>query len=286
MFASVAARSCLVYRRQYRRFLEQHSKRCSLSSRASRTRVSLAGASSRSWGPAATIAVTVAAAAILASNQQLTEDIDSLGLEFQSRVKCDFLFLPSFASRRRNSPEVQQKQASRKRNNTMELIESFSAAERSDEKSLDASLAKGGAITATPANTTSSPAASKHLTVDSRYEIDWQNRLGVGAFGGVFEGIHRITKRHVAVKQIPKQCTEYATFQREMDALARIAKAGGHPNINTLRETFVGGSGNESGSSNEEGEPDDNYYLVLDLITGTEMFDHLCEKGAYSEGKR
>ena len=72
----------------------------------------------------------------------------------------------------------------------------------------------------------------------------------------------------VAVKQISKEYTDDAAFQREMDAFLHIRKVGGHPNICGLRETF-----DEGGF----------YYLILDLIQGGEMFDHLMKDGAYSE---
>jgi serine/threonine protein kinase len=71
-----------------------------------------------------------------------------------------------------------------------------------------------------------------------------------------------------AVKQISKQYTNDTTFQREMDAFMHMRKWGGHPNICGLRENF------------DEG---DFYYLILDLIQGGEMFDHLIKDGAYSE---
>ena len=53
-----------------------------------------------------------------------------------------------------------------------------------------------------------------------------------------------------------------------MDAFLHIRKSGGHPNLCGLRENF------------DEG---DFYYLVLDLVRGGEMFDHLIKDGAYSE---
>ena len=72
----------------------------------------------------------------------------------------------------------------------------------------------------------------------------------------------------VAVKQISKKYTDDSAFEREMDAFLHIRKKGGHPNICGLRENF------------EEGG---YYYLILDLIQGGEMFDHLVKDGAYSE---
>jgi hypothetical protein len=107
--------------------------------------------------------------------------------------------------------------------------------------------------------------------IDSKYKVDWNQPIGMGTFGAVFKATDRKSGQTVAVKKIPKHYTNFATFQREMDALLHISKEGGHPNINALREHFVGENG------------DDSYYLVLDMIEGGEMFDHLCAKGPYSE---
>ena len=62
--------------------------------------------------------------------------------------------------------------------------------------------------------------------------------------------------------------TDNDTFLKEMRALLHIKAYGGHPHISALREYF------------EEG---DYYYLILDLVSGGEMFDHLVTLGAYSE---
>lgn len=65
-----------------------------------------------------------------------------------------------------------------------------------------------------------------------------------------------------------QEFTEHVEFQREMNALLHIRSNGGHPNICMLRENF---------------DEEDDYLLVLDLVMGKEMFDHLIEHGAYSE---
>lgn len=70
------------------------------------------------------------------------------------------------------------------------------------------------------------------------------------------------------MKEISKQYTSDSTFQQEMNAFFHIRSSGGHPNICGMREYF------------DEGE---FYYLVLDLVQGGEMFDHLIDDGAYSE---
>ena len=49
---------------------------------------------------------------------------------------------------------------------------------------------------------------------------------------------------------------------------------GGHPHICALREHFEG---------RDEVDDDECYYLILDLVGGGEMFEHLVNHGAYSE---
>jgi predicted Ser/Thr protein kinase len=105
-------------------------------------------------------------------------------------------------------------------------------------------------------------------TLTSKYEVQWGEFLGEGAFGQVFLAKDRKTGEAVAVKKMPQNMTDNVSFQREMDALLRLRDEGGHPHICGLRENY---------------EEDEHYYLVLDLVSGGEMFDHLCEKGAYSE---
>eukprot|EP00532_Pseudo-nitzschia_australis_P002407 CAMPEP_0168184690 /NCGR_PEP_ID=MMETSP0139_2-20121125/13383_1 /TAXON_ID=44445 /ORGANISM="Pseudo-nitzschia australis, Strain 10249 10 AB" /LENGTH=793 /DNA_ID=CAMNT_0008106347 /DNA_START=119 /DNA_END=2500 /DNA_ORIENTATION=+ len=108
---------------------------------------------------------------------------------------------------------------------------------------------------------------AKHSLRDL-YDIKWNRPLGEGGFGAVYLGQEKKTGDLAAVKEISKEYTNDSTFQREMNAFWHIRKAGGHPNICGMRENF------------DEG---DFYYLVLDLVQGGEMFDHLIEDGAYSE---
>jgi serine/threonine protein kinase len=72
----------------------------------------------------------------------------------------------------------------------------------------------------------------------------------------------------VALKKISKRYTNLFTFQTETQALLRIYDNGGHPNISGLRDMY---------------EDHSHFYLILDLINGGEMFDHLSNDGAYSE---
>jgi serine/threonine protein kinase len=72
----------------------------------------------------------------------------------------------------------------------------------------------------------------------------------------------------VALKKISRRYTNSSTFKTETDALLRIYDNGGHPNISGLRDMY---------------EDHNHYYLILDLVTGGEMFEHLINYGAYSE---
>ena len=80
----------------------------------------------------------------------------------------------------------------------------------------------------------------------------------------VYVAKHRKTGELVALKKISKKFTNDTGFQREMDAFLRIRNNGGHPNICGLHDCF---------------DSKEYYYLTLDLISGGEMFDHLCNNG-------
>jgi hypothetical protein len=97
--------------------------------------------------------------------------------------------------------------------------------------------------------------AKKH-TLASLYTVDWDAPpIGSGAFGHVLLATHKQSGDRVALKRIPKKLASREDFQREMEALLRIQKWGGHPHICALREHFDEGG---------------YYYLILDLIEGGE----------------
>ena len=110
--------------------------------------------------------------------------------------------------------------------------------------------------------------SSAKSTLKSRYDVQWRTPIGEGGFGAVYLATDRKTKERVAIKQIAKSFTDNASFQREMNAFLHIRQNGSHPNICGLIENF------------DEGK---YYYLVLDLVSGGEMFDHLINNGAFSE---
>jgi len=101
-----------------------------------------------------------------------------------------------------------------------------------------------------------------------KYKVDWNTVLGEGAYGSVHPARLALTGEKVALKKISKRYTNSSDFFSETDALLRIYDNGGHPNISGLRDMY---------------EDYKDYYLVMDLITGGELFDHLSNDGAYSE---
>eukprot|EP00934_Nitzschia_sp_Nitz4_P004149 Nitzschia sp. Nitz4//scaffold135_size62275//2907//5329//NITZ4_006343-RA/size62275-augustus-gene-0.7-mRNA-1//-1//CDS//3329535542//4139//frame0 len=109
--------------------------------------------------------------------------------------------------------------------------------------------------------------ATTQATLESKYDVN-PDPIGEGSFGQVFVARDRETGELVAVKKIWKEFSDNHDFVREMGALLRIRQQGGHPHICQLRENF---------------EEDGSFSLVFDLIKGGEMFDHLVERGAYSE---
>ena len=101
----------------------------------------------------------------------------------------------------------------------------------------------------------------------SLYDID-PVPLGEGSFGEVYAVTDKRTGERLALKKIGKEFTDKVEFQKEMNALLHVRACGGHPNVCMLRENF---------------ETQDNFILILDLIRGGELFDHLINHGAYSE---
>lgn len=108
---------------------------------------------------------------------------------------------------------------------------------------------------------------STKQTLESKYELN-PEPIGEGAFGQVFVARDKTTGELVAVKKIWKEYSDNHDFVREMNALLHIQAHGGHPHICQLRENFD--------------EPE-HFALVLDLIKGGEVFEHLVQTGAYSE---
>lgn len=98
--------------------------------------------------------------------------------------------------------------------------------------------------------------------MNAKYLVDWSTVLGEGAYGSVHPARLRATGEKVALKKISRHYTNASGFKTETDALLRIYDNGGHPNISGLRDMY---------------EDHNYYYLILDLVTGGEMFEVRCQ---------
>jgi calcium/calmodulin-dependent protein kinase I len=108
---------------------------------------------------------------------------------------------------------------------------------------------------------------SRFLTkdhVDKYYEL--KEDLGSGNFSVVKLGVNRKTGEEVAVKVIDKKRVgqKKEMIQTEVEILQRVHS----PYIIQLKEMF---------------ETSTHLYLVMELVSGGELFDRIVEKGSYSE---
>jgi hypothetical protein len=84
--------------------------------------------------------------------------------------------------------------------------------------------------------------------------------IGAGGFGVVCVGAHRETGETVAIKQMPKKAVKEWKVQQEIEIL-RLA--GEHRNIIGFRDVF---------------QDEDNWYIVMEMAEGGELFDRLVEQ--------
>uniref|UniRef100_A0A7S3L0D0 cGMP-dependent protein kinase n=1 Tax=Amphora coffeiformis TaxID=265554 RepID=A0A7S3L0D0_9STRA len=121
------------------------------------------------------------------------------------------------------------------------------------------------------AATSSTPSASSPTFADKYYINPDDPPLGEGAYATVYLGVDRQTGEKVAVKRFPRPVTHATVFQREMRVLQYVLQFGGHPHICGLHDFFA------------DDDSDADYQVVVDFVSGGEMFDHLINNGAYSE---
>jgi len=92
-------------------------------------------------------------------------------------------------------------------------------------------------------------------------------QLGSGAFSVVKEATHKKNGEKVAIKIIKKTTVageDIKLLRREIANLKTLD----HPNIMKLFEVY---------------EDKDQFYLVMELVVGKELFDKIVERGQYSE---
>jgi len=121
------------------------------------------------------------------------------------------------------------------------------------------------ASTETGSNTQKSKPSDKLVEVSDVYIIG--EELGRGAFSIVRKGKNKKTGQQVAVKTIEKKFVEKQDLMlltREIEIMKKV----NHPNVLKLYEVF---------------ETDETISLVMELVTGGELFYKIVEKGNYSE---
>eukprot|EP01102_Stenamoeba_stenopodia_P019877 TRINITY_DN7598_c0_g1_i1.p1 TRINITY_DN7598_c0_g1~~TRINITY_DN7598_c0_g1_i1.p1 ORF type:complete len:522 (+),score=113.56 TRINITY_DN7598_c0_g1_i1:345-1910(+) len=102
-------------------------------------------------------------------------------------------------------------------------------------------------------------------------KYDLRDTLGSGAFATVRLGISRATGEKFAIKIIDKKKFQMNNGCQRKDALmdeVKILMAVNHPNIIGIKEMF---------------DTPKTLYLVLELVTGGELFDQIIKVGRYTE---
>ncbi|KAJ8257408.1 hypothetical protein GJAV_G00185280 [Gymnothorax javanicus] len=106
----------------------------------------------------------------------------------------------------------------------------------------------------------------KKKTSEIKENYDFKEVLGTGAFSEVVLAEEKVTHRLVAIKCIPKKALEGKenSIENEIAVLHKIK----HTNIVSLEDIF---------------ESKSHLYLVMQLVSGGELFDRIVEKGFYTE---
>ncbi|XP_050529304.1 calcium/calmodulin-dependent protein kinase type 1 isoform X4 [Daktulosphaira vitifoliae] len=107
--------------------------------------------------------------------------------------------------------------------------------------------------------------SEKTQSIDDKYEV--KDLLGTGAFSEVRLAVSKERPNEMyAVKIIDKKALKGKedSLDNEIKVLRRLT----HPNIVQLLETF---------------EDKSKVYLIMELVTGGELFDRIVQKGSYTE---
>ncbi|HRI06301.1 MAG TPA: serine/threonine-protein kinase, partial [Nannocystaceae bacterium] len=105
--------------------------------------------------------------------------------------------------------------------------------------------------------------------IAERYRVI--NRIGRGGMGTVYLGEHTTVGRKVAIKVLTHQWSRNELVAKRFRAEARAASAAGHPNI---IEVFDAGE-----------LPDGRLYLVMEYLTGRNLYDEIQELGTLPVGR-
>ncbi|CAM9347117.1 unnamed protein product [Bubo scandiacus] len=106
----------------------------------------------------------------------------------------------------------------------------------------------------------------KKRTEDIRHIYNFREVLGTGAFSEVVLAEEKATRKLVAIKCIAKKALEgkETSIENEIAVLHKIK----HPNIVALDDIY---------------ESSTHLYLIMQLVSGGELFDRIVEKGFYTE---
>jgi serine/threonine protein kinase len=120
-----------------------------------------------------------------------------------------------------------------------------------------------------PSPASSSIPPSSTFSIEDLYEVE--RVLGEGAYGVCYQARRRSDGTLVAIKTMPRSLTGKTDFEREVAALQLLGRHpnGPHTHIVQLYDLHRDAR---------------NYYLVMELISGGELFEHLVDHGPYSEG--
>ncbi|XP_056589279.1 calcium/calmodulin-dependent protein kinase IGb isoform X2 [Triplophysa dalaica] len=94
--------------------------------------------------------------------------------------------------------------------------------------------------------------------------FEFMEVLGSGAFAEVFMVKERKTGKHFAMKCVKKKSKRDLILENEIAVLRRIQ----HENVVCLEDFY---------------ESRTHYYLVMQLVSGGELFDRILDRGVYSE---
>ncbi|KNC53649.1 CAMK/CAMK1 protein kinase [Thecamonas trahens ATCC 50062] len=90
--------------------------------------------------------------------------------------------------------------------------------------------------------------------------------LGKGSFAEVYDATRKSDGAELAIKAIDTRASNFEP--EDLDIEIKVLMKVNHPNIIKLYEVF---------------ESEDHFYMVLEKVDGGELFDHIIERGHYSE---
>ncbi|KAK2821039.1 hypothetical protein Q5P01_023998 [Channa striata] len=104
----------------------------------------------------------------------------------------------------------------------------------------------------------------KKSTSNIKDVFDFKGKMGSGSFSEVFMVKEKKTGNMYALKCLKKKHLAHSNLENEINVLRRVK----HENVVGLEDFY---------------ESQTHYYLVMQLVSGGELFDRILEKGVYTE---